>query len=552
MRADLIITNARVLTMDPACPRTEALAIHGNRILALGSVADIAALRGTNTRILDARGATATPGLIESHLHLFMGAASLERLNLSGAESFEAVAERIRVFAATRPQDALIHVEGGSYAMFGGAVIDRHALDHILPDRCLAIMDAGLHTAWANSCALSAVGLLRGGKVPFGSQVVIGQDGTATGELLEAGAFGPVLALGPTGGRDALGYTTGREPDPAPDGTARARDRVMLLNGMTHCATYGFTSVHNMDGNLYTLELCREIDVAGDFRLRVQSPFHMTSDKALADLAIAEEMHLTYCDDRVRSGRVKLFMDGVLDSHTAFMLNDYADKPGHRGAANFDFETWAKIAIEADARGLQLDLHCIGDAAVRRALDGIEIAIRENGPKRRRHRIEHAEHVDPADLPRFAELGVIACFQPTHYPGYILPADFILPRVQADRLGNGWAWSRLRTVSPAMPFSSDWPVAPLDPMVTFHAGMTRPRLREDHADDRQTLMQMIAGYTCDAAYAEGMEHVKGRLRPGYLADVTVFSQDLETLQPEDLLDVRAVLTVCDGKITHEG
>lgn len=535
--------------MDPTQPRAEALAITGNRIAAVGSRQDILALRGPETRVIDAADRTVTPGLIESHLHLFMGAASLERLNLSGVEDFDTAAIRIRDHAATCPNDALIHVEGGSYAMFGGRAIDRHALDRILPDRGLAIMDAGLHTVWANSHALRAAGLLGGGQVPPGSRVVMADDGQASGELLEAGAFGPVLALGPTGGRDALGYTAGGEPDPAPDQNARAADRALLLKGMKHCAGYGFTSVHNMDGNFYTLELCQEIDAAGDFCLRVQSPFHMTPAKKLADIADAVEMDRRFTGDRVRSGRVKIFMDGVLDSHTAFVLTDYADKPGHRGAANLNADTWEAIAIAADARGLQLDLHCIGDAAVRRSLDGIEAAIRVNGSQPRRHRIEHAEQVDPADLPRFAELGVIACVQPTHIPGYILPADFILPRIPSDRLANGWAWNRLRSVSPAMPFSSDWPVAPLDPMITFHAGMTRSKLRPDLPDDRQTLMQMIAGYTCDAAYAEGTEGVKGRIAPGYLADVTVFSDDLERLAPDDLPGVTAVLTICDGTIT---
>jgi hypothetical protein len=551
--ADLIITNARVITMDEASPGAEAIAVKGNEILAVGAKSDVEGLKGKGTRLFDAQGSTVTPGLIESHVHLFMGSAELENLDLAPIQGIDKLTKAVAEFAAQHPDDKLVYANSVAYNVIGeGIYVTRQDLDQVLPDRPFAMMGADHHTVWANTKALELAGILHGGDVPKGAEIVMAPDGTATGELREPGAFRYVLAHTRTAGRDSIGFTDAADPDPAPSAKERACDRDLLRRGMKYVAAHGFTSVHNMDGNLYTLELCDEIDKAGDFTIRVQSPFHMKNFFPIAKLEGADEMRRRFASERVYSGRVKLFMDGVMESWTAMTLDEYPDKPGCFGDPIFTAEQFNEIAIAADRMKLQIDVHAIADAAIRRTLDGYEAAMKVNGKRDSRHRIEHVEVIDPADVPRFRELGVIASMQTTHAPtGIVFPAWPALSRIRDRQLPYAYAWSTMREVSPAMPFSSDWPVAPVSPMLSFKAGMVREPFKPGMPHHRQTLMQMIAGYTREGAYTEFAEKRKGMLKAGMLADIAVFSADLERTDPAALTDVKAVLTVADGRVTHE-
>jgi hypothetical protein len=550
--ADLIVTNGRVITMDEANPWAEAVAIKGNMIVAVGSKADVEGMKGKGTKVVDAAGKTVMPGLIESHVHIFMGAGELNSLDLSTTLGADNLTKAARAFAASRPNDKLVYASKVLYNVIGdGIYVTRQDLDKVMPDRPFAMMDAAHHTVWANTKALELAGILHGGKVPTGAEIVMAPDGTATGELREPGAFRYVLAHTPTGGRDTLGFTEAADPSPAPAAAERAADRKILKRGLDYCASYGFTSLHNMDGNFYTLELLQEIDEAGDFSVRCQSPFHMKNFFSIAKMEKdAVDMHRRFASERVYSGRVKLFMDGVSESWTAMMLEEYPDKPGCFGEPYYTAEHFAEIAAAADRLGLQIDVHAIGDAAIRRTLDGYQAARKANGTRDSRHRVEHVEVIDPADIPRFKELGVIASMQPTHAPGLVFPPWPVMLRLRDRQLPYCYPWSTMRDVSPAMPFSSDWPVAPIDPMLSFKAAMTRMPMRPGLPDHRQTLMQCIAGYTRDGAFAEFAEGRKGRLKAGMLADLVVMSHDLEALDPEAMTEARARTTIADGKITY--
>jgi predicted amidohydrolase YtcJ len=426
----------------------------------------------------------------------------------------------------------------------------RHDLDRVSPDRPFAMMTYDHHTVFANTRALQAAGILRGGAVPKGSEIVMGADGQATGVLVEPGAFRYVLALTPTGGRDALGFTEAEDPRPAPTAEQRAGDRAIMLRGQKYCASYGITSAHNMDGNFYQLELLEEIDRAGDCHLRCQSPFHYKNTFPLSRLAEAVEMRRRFASERVSSGRIKLFMDGVIESWTALTLEEYPDKPGCFGDPNFTPAEFNAIAIAADRLGLQISVHAIADGAVRRTLDGYAAARAANGPRDSRHRIEHIETIHPSDLPRFRELGVVASVQPTHAPGIVFPEQPGLSRIRDRDLPYAYAWATLRAAGAPMMFNSDWPVSPLNPMLSVQAAMLRKPYRRGDPEQRQTLEQALAGYTTGAAYTEFMEHRKGMLRPGMLADVAVWSADLERTAPAEIADVAAAVTVCDGRATH--
>ncbi len=550
--ADIIITNGRVLTMDDVHPIADAVAITSNNIIAVGSRADIDGLRAKHTRVIDAGGGTVTPGLIEGHIHLFMGAAELDNLDLSGVHGLDALMAAVRRYAAAKPGLRLVFANQVSYTVLGDHVMPtRHDLDRAMPDRPFAMMTYDHHTVFANTRALELAGVLRGAAVPKGAEIVMGSDGLANGELREPGAFRYILALTPTAGRDALGYTEAENPSPAATAAERALDRGIVLRGQKYCAGHGFTSVHNMDGNFYQLELLQEIDAAGDCLVRCQSPFHFKNTFALSRLDEATEMHRRFASERVSSGRVKLFMDGVIESWTALTLQDYPDKPGCFGAPNFSAQEFKDFAVAADRRGLQICVHAIADGAVRRTLDGFAAARTANGARDSRHRVEHIETIHPADLPRLKELGVVASVQPTHAPGVVFPEQPGLSRVRSRDLPYAYAWQSIRDAGARIMFNSDWPVSPINPMLSIKGAMLRKPYRPGDPPQRQTLMQALHGYTTGAAYGEFMEHRKGMLRSGMLADVAVWSADLTKCAPEQLPTVTATTTICNGRVTHE-
>jgi len=245
-------------------------------------------------------------------------------------------------------------------------------------------------------------------------------------------------------------------------------------------------------------------------------------------------------------------MDGVLDSWTAVMDEDYADRPGWRGEPRFDAERFNAIAIEADRRGLQIAVHSIGDGAVHRVLNGYEAARRANGLRDSRHRVEHIEVVRWDDIPRFRALGVVASMQPPHPPGQMgLPLEPTVTRIGQANWARAYAWNAFREAGVRLVFSSDWPVSPINPIASIQASMTRKMWAPDLPDNRQTLRQAVSAYTRDSADVEFAEDRKGRLAPGLLADIVVLGGDLESKPVEGLHEVRPVVTICGGKVTYE-
>lgn len=550
--ADCIIANARVLTMSQAGARAEALAIADGRILAVGHQADIAALKGPATRVIDAQGCTVMPGMTEAHLHLFAGAFGLRLLQLDGVQGLPALRDALETYAQANPDEALLICKQADYNLFGaGVATTRQMLDEALSHRPTLFIAADHHTAWANTIALKKAGLLNGHDCPVGSEVVMAPDGYASGELREHGAFDPVMALRSSGGREGLGLA-GIEPPRTPTAAERRDDITVLKEGLRLCASYGFTSLHNMDGNRYQLELLSQIEQDGDLLCRTDIPFHMTPDKDLSMLSQAVEFRNSFATDRLSSRRIKVFMDGVIDSSTAVLVDDYADAPGWRGDLLHSPDRFRQIATEADRLGFQIAVHAIGDGAIRNTLDGYETARQANGPRDARHRIEHVELLNPADLKRFKDLGVVASMQPSHPPGAM---DFpLLPwtaRVGEDR----WPWAfpldDLRAQGTPIAFASDWPVADLNPMRSVKAAMTRRAWKDGDPDNDSTLLQSLHAYTAGGAYAGHEDHRLGRLEPGLLADIVIMDRDLETT-PVDMIDqARAAVTLSGGQITWE-
>jgi predicted amidohydrolase YtcJ len=306
----------------------------------------------------------------------------------------------------------------------------------------------------------------------------------------------------------------------------------------------------NMDGNRYTLALLRELQAEGGLLARVKVPFHMKPHMALDELDRASAMAAEFDDDWLTSGFVKMFMDGVIDSRTAFMLNDYPGHPGHRGEPLFAPAQFRKICIEADRRGLQIAVHAIGDGAVRATIDGYQAAREANGPRDSRHRIEHIELIDPADVPRLGALGITASLQPPHPPGAMdFPLLPTLNTIGRARWPDAYLWRGLAEAGAPIAFASDWPVTDVSVMRGIGAALTRAPY-EGCADQRLGLIATLHAYTAGGAWAAHREHVTGRLAPGLAADVTMIDADIESLAPEDVAATRIALTICGGKVTH--
>jgi len=542
MLADLVIFNLRL-------PEASAssVAIADGKILRIGAETDVAALIGPQTQQLDGRGAVLLPGFVESHVHLFGGGVALQQLNLADVDRVATLTYVIRAFDAAYPGDHLLQAYAANYTILGDHRPSRHDLDRILPDRPLAITTTDLHCVWANTRALEAAGILHGAEVPSGSEVVMGPDGLATGELREFAAMALVLRLGLSGGREALGLS-GIEPE-AVSPAERAADKDALARAMAECARMGITRAVNMDGNLYQAALLTEMEAEGRLPIRVSLPLVLTAAHGPQDVARALKMGKG--SDRLRFGRIKMFMDGVFDTWTAFVTDEYPDRPGFPGTPLFTAKTFDAICIEADRLGLQIAVHAVGDGAVRRVLNGYEAARAVNGPRDSRHRIEHIDTIHPKDLPRLAPLGVTASMQPVHPPGSAgLPLEPTISLMGRARWPMAFAWRKLRDAGVLLAFGTDWPVSPLDPLHAIHSALTRQPWANDMPDQRLDLAECLDAYT-QAGLAADFAEGTGQIAPGMSADLVLLTGELDGLSGPQAQWPNVRATICAGAVIYD-
>ncbi len=549
MIVDMIVTNAKVLTMDPANPRAEAVALDAGRIIAVGSRAEVEALATPGTKVIDAKGRMLLPGFFESHLHLALGGTELMQLQLGGIEGADAVTAAFRAYAARHPNIPVVMAQGAGYGCLG-ADATRQMLDQIIADRPIAMMSPDHHTVWANTAALTAAGILHGAQMPHGHEIVMAADGTAAGELREFSAFGPIIALAGLK-RLNLGIATGAEPDIAPSAAEREADKAHIARGLAHCARQGITSMVNMDGNRYLCELLSEMEAEGALTARVVVPFHLKPEMDLSELDRASAMQRDFTGDWVRSGFVKMFMDGVVDSCTAFMLNDYPGVPGHRSFPLFEPERFKDICAEIDRRGLQIAVHAIGDGAVRTTIDGYEAARLRNGARDSRHRIEHIELIDPADIPRLGALAITASVQPPHPPGAMdFPIGTMDSVIGRNRWADAYLWKTLRDHGAPIAYASDWPVTDVSVLRGMKAALCRVPY-DGAADERLDLMDSLYAYTAGGAWVAHLDHLTGCLKPGMAADLVLIDGDFEATSPDQFDQMAIALTIAGGRITHQ-
>lgn len=539
-RADLVIVGARVWTGNVDAPWAEAVAVRGERIAAVGSRKEIEALAGEDTRVLDAAGGLVTPGFIDSHVHFVDGGERLASVQLRDASTPEEFTRRIGEFAATLPPGTWILGGDWDHTLWGGELPRRDWIDSLTSEHPVFVNRLDGHMGLANTAALETAGVDAATPDVEGGEIVRDASGAPTG-MLKDNAMGLVGRVVP--------------------GAPEAQQDRFLAAAMAHVAKRGVTSVHNVSG-WGDLAVFRRAHEAGRLDTRIYACTPIAAWERLRD-EVAEHGR---GDDWLRIGCLKGFVDGSLGSHTAALLEPFSDAPGERGLLVNEPADLRRWIAGADAAGLHVAVHAIGDRAIRLLLDiyeevGVMNAARAasasssgvEGPRSsadRRFRIEHAQHIHPDDIPRFAELGVIASMQPYHA---IDDGRWAEDVIGPERARTTYAFRSLLDSGARVAFGSDWFVAPPTPLKGIYAAVTRRTLDGANPDgwvpeQKITVEEALAAYTRDAAYASFEEDVKGTLEPGKLADLVVLERDITAIAPEEIADVAVRTTVVGGRI----
>lgn len=530
--ADLAILNGRLWTGNKSQPWVAALASRGERIVAVGSNGDVNKLIDSKTRVIDLQGGLALPGFIDSHTHFIEAGFHLLSVDLRDAETPEEFARRIGNHAAKLPGDRWITGGDWDHERWPGAALPtKELIDCITPEHPVFVSRLDGHMGLANSVALRMVGITKEtGDPPGGTIVRDPNTGEPTGILKD----------------DAQSLVQRAIPGPSD-----AERDAALKASLAEAARFGVTSIQDItpwpDYDAY-----KRFREAGRLTVRVYARTPMSQWKRQAD-AVARQ---GAGDDWLRLGGLKAFMDGSLGSTTALFFEPFDDAPDTSGLMVDDNIPEGKLKQnikDADKAGLQCSVHAIGDKANNIALNYFEEVERENGPRDRRFRIEHAQHLIPSDVARFGKLGVIASMQPYHA---IDDGRWAERRLGSLRIRSGYVFRSLLDQRATLVFGSDWYVAPLSPILGIHAAVTRQTIDGKNPggwipEQRIIIEEAVRAYTTSAAYAEFGEKIKGSIEVGKLADVVVLSQDIFRVDPNEIQNTKVIHTIVGGNVVCE-
>ncbi|HEY2143925.1 MAG TPA: amidohydrolase [Candidatus Udaeobacter sp.] len=529
--ATLIITNAAVYTVDKQHPKAEAAAVIGDRIVALGSRADIDLWRGAKTKVIDAGGKLLLPGFNDAHVHFMQGGAQLEQVQLTDASTPQEFAKRIAAQVAKTPKGAWV---------LGGRWDETKWPDPQLPTKELVDPVSGEtpifverydgHEALANSAAMKLAGVNAKTRDVPGGVVVRDASGNPTGILKDAA--------------QELIYKA------VPPMSHEQRVRI-ARRAAAHATSLGVTSVQHMNPEFADVAAYSELAEKGELTTRIYAAPMETEWKKQAEVGIRHAWGSSF----LRLGAVKGYADGSLGSGTAYMFEPFDDDPGNRGLLSDEMYPPGAMRdrlMQADAAGLQLRVHAIGDRGVSVTLDIFADIEKEHGDHDQRFTIEHAQHMAEKDFARFAKLHVIASMQPYHA---IDDGRWAEKRLGHERARYSYAWRSFLDHGVPLAFGTDWPVAPLDPILGLYAAVTRAPLdgRNPNGwipEQKITLAQAVEAYTMGSAFAEFQEHKKGSITPGKLADLVILSDNIFDLKPEAIRNVKVQTTIVGGKVVY--
>ena len=535
--AETVIVNARIYTVNAKQPWAEALAIRGDKILAVGKAKDIAAYRGASTKVVDAQGKLVLPGFTDCHIHFMEGSLGLTRVDLNGTKSVAEIQKRVKEYAVAHPKAEWIEGMGWLYSTFGAVALpDKKFLDEVVPDRPVYLQAYDGHSSWANSKALALAGITRETPDPPGGKIVRDAKGEATGALKESAG-------------DLVAKVT---PKPTHE------ERVAALRlGMHEANKFGLVRVHSAGQDFEWLDLYNELRQKQLLSLRFYIAYFLDPPELKADdIEQIEQARRTYHDDWISGGVVKTMLDGVIEAHTAAMLPPYSDDPEQAGKMFWEPAKYQQAVTELDRRGMQIFTHAIGDKSVRLALDAYQQASETNHTSDARPRIEHIETISAQDIPRFGKQGVIASFQPLHaYPNENV-LNVWARNAGPERTQRAWVWHSIESTGGVLAFGSDWPVVTLNPWPGVQNALTRKTAEGDPPNgfvpqERISLEHAIRAYTLGAAFAGHRERIEGSIEPGKLADLIILARDLFKIEPNQIADMEVLLTMVGGKTVYQ-
>lgn len=530
--ADLVITNARVWTVDDRMPTAEAVAVLGERIVAVGSTKDIEAWRGPATQVIDAGGKLLLPGFNDAHVHFMDGGRQLDNVDLKDASSPEEFVRRIAERAKKTPQGEWMLGGDWDEQMWNPPVLpSKELIDAVTPSTPVFINRYDGHMSLANSLALRLSGVTAKTRDLPGGEITRDKQGNPTGILKDA----------------AMGYVHKVIPPPTAERRLHAAKRAL-----EHAASLGVTSVQAMSSGYSDIATYMLLAEKGELTARIYAvPMEMDwADQARIGIRRA------FGSSYLRLGALKGFADGSLGSTTAYFFEPYTDAPHTRGLLSDEMQSIAAMRdrlMKGDEAGLQICIHAIGDQAISITLDLFEEIEKAHGPRDRRFRIEHAQHVAPKDFDRFARLQVIASVQPYHA---IDDGRWAEKRIGPERIRTTYPFRTFLDRKVRLALGTDWYVAPLNPMLNIYAAATRATLdgKNPNAwvpEQKITVKEAVAAYTMGSAYAEFQEKEKGSITPGKLADMVLLNADIFNIDPAAIRDVKVDMTIVGGKIVYE-
>jgi len=525
--ADLVVINAKVRTMDDSKPQAEAIAVLGNKIIAVGSNEEVKGLIGERTKVIDAKGKLVLPGFNDSHVHFIEGGSSISSVDLRDAKSPEEFVRRIKEFASKLPKGKWILNGNWDHENWSPSQLPtKEMIDAVTPDNPVFINRLDGHMALANSLALKLAGVDKNTKDVEGGEIVRDKDGNPTGILKDA----------------AMNYVYRVIPEPT------FEEKLEVAEASTnYAASLGVTSVQDMSAGT-DVGVYQELLRRGKLKTRIYAVSPLPDWERWKRTGI----HYAFGDPMLRVGGLKGFADGSLGSTTAWFFEPYLDAPNSVGLASDEMPKMYERVKEADKAGLQIMIHAIGDRANDEILKIYEKVEKENGTRDRRFRIEHAQHLNENLIKRFATQKVIASMQPYHA---IDDGRWAWKRLDEKRLKGTYAFRSLIDSGAILAFGTDWPVAPLNPIMTIYAAVTRRTLDGKNPngwipEQKITVEEAIKAYTIGSAYAEFQENIKGTISVNKLADFVMLSDDIFSIDPNEIYKVKVLLTVVDGKIVY--
>jgi len=527
--ADLIITNANVWTGDEAHPTAQAVAVLGDRIVAVGSNAEILLWRGTETKKIDAGGKLLLPGFNDAHVHFIDGGRQLDSVQLNDATSTDQFVRRIAEQVKKTPKGEWIL--GGDWDETKWNPPDlptREMIDPLTPDNPVLLSRYDGHSALANSLALRLAGITAQTPDPPGGSIVRDAQGNPTGDLKDA----------------AVELADKVVPPLTHDQRMQAAKRAL-----EYAASLGVTSVQTMNPEYADIAVFSELLQTGELTTRIYAAPLITGVDDQAKIGIRH----AFGGPHLRIGAVKAFADGSLGSRTAYFFEPFSDEPNNHGLLTAEMQPLSLMRnrmMTADAAGLQICTHAIGDQAISMVLDLYTDVVKAHRGAERRLRIEHAQHMAEKDFSRFAQLDVIASVQPYHA---IDDGRWAEARIGHDRASRTYAFRTFLNHGVHLAFGTDWDVAPLNPLLTVYAVVTRATLDGKNPngwfpEQKLTVAEAVHAYTMGSAYAEFQEREKGSITPGKLADMVLLSDDIFAIDPSKIRDVKVLKTIVGGKV----